>query len=269
MSPVPVFMYHHISPHKGDMVTVAPDVFEGQMRFLAESGYKTLSAEEIVSHADGKSAVGGKAVAITFDDGYLDNYAHAFPILKKYNIKTTIFIVTDWVEAASNKVRSQKSEVRSDTVITPSHEECKNLIASSQAHKAVINWDMIKEMQKSGLTDFYSHTMSHRKCAELSYEDLRKELNNSKTVIEEKLRKPCPYLCWPKGSYNDLSVKAAQDVGYTALFTTKKGVVKKGSDRFSIERIAVKDNVGWFKSRVRIYTNPILSKLYLSVRSNG
>ncbi|MBI3755205.1 MAG: hypothetical protein HY265_03475 [Deltaproteobacteria bacterium] len=53
------------------------------------------------------------------------------------------------------------------------------------------------------------------------------------------------------------------------MFTTKRGIVKKGSDRFSIERIAVKDNVGWFKNRVRIYTNPILSKLYLSMRGNG
>ncbi|MBI5874723.1 MAG: polysaccharide deacetylase family protein, partial [Deltaproteobacteria bacterium] len=143
MNPVPVFMYHHVSPHKGDMVTVNPDVFEAQMRFLKEAGYRTLSAEEIVSYADEKSAVSGKAVAITFDDGYLDNYVYAFQILKKYNIKATIFIVTDWVEEASNEVRSQESGVRSDTAITPSHEECKNLIASSQAHKAVMNWDMI------------------------------------------------------------------------------------------------------------------------------
>ena len=264
MSLVSVFMYHHVSPHKGDMITVTPDVFEAQMRFLAESGYKTLSAGEIVSYADGKNTVSGKAAAITFDDGYLDNYVHAFPVLKKYNIKATIFIVTDWVEKSSEFV-----EAYGHTPLLPNHNECKRLINEGKISEVIMNWDMIKEMQKSGLTDFYSHTMSHRKCAELSYEDLRKELNNSKTVIEEKLRKPCPYLCWPKGSYNDLSVKAAQDVGYTALFTTKKGVVKKGSDRFSIERIAMKDNVGWFKSRVRIYTNPILSKLYLSVRSNG
>ena len=48
MNPVPVFMYHHVNLHKGDMVTVTPDVFEGQMRFLAEAGYKTLRADEIV-----------------------------------------------------------------------------------------------------------------------------------------------------------------------------------------------------------------------------
>jgi len=110
MNPVPVFMYHHVSPHKGDMVTVAPDVFEAQMRFLAEAGYKTLRADEIVDYAATpalhSSPLGGErmirgTVAITFDDGYLDNYIYAFPVLKKYNIKATIFLVTDWVERSS------------------------------------------------------------------------------------------------------------------------------------------------------------------------
>jgi len=57
MRPVPVFMYHHVSPHKSDMVTVTPDVFEAQMRFLAEAGYKTLSADELVEFAGGNLVI--------------------------------------------------------------------------------------------------------------------------------------------------------------------------------------------------------------------
>ncbi|MBI3755819.1 MAG: polysaccharide deacetylase family protein, partial [Deltaproteobacteria bacterium] len=206
MSPVPVFMYHHVSPHRGDMVTVTPDVLEAQMRFLKEAGYRTLSAEEIVSHAGGKSAVSGKAVAITFDDGYLDNYMYAFPILKKYNIKTTIFIVIDWVEKSSEFViakgfspeaisvdkiaspepalsekarllryaRNDESEGARNDKTLPNHNECKRLINEGKTSEVIMNWDMIKEMQQSGLVDFYSHTMSHRKCAEISEEELIK-----------------------------------------------------------------------------------------------
>ncbi|MBI5047356.1 MAG: polysaccharide deacetylase family protein [Deltaproteobacteria bacterium] len=278
MSPIPVFMYHHVSLHKGDMVMVTPDVFEAQMRFLKEAGCRTLSADELVEFAGGNLVIKEKTIAITFDDGYLDNYVYAFPVLKKYNIKATIFIVTDWVEEASKEVRSQKpaleciyrgSGVRSDKIIIPSHKEGKELLAKGQTHKVIMNWDMIREMQDNGFVEFYSHTMSHRKCAELSDEELLKELADSKRIIEGRLNKPCHYLCWPKGSYNENSIKMAKEVGYKALFTTKRGVVKKDSDIFSIERIAVKDNVGWFKNKVRIYTNPLLSKLYLSIRGNG
>jgi len=276
MSPVPVFMYHHVSPHKGDMVTVAPDVFEAQMRFLADAGYKTLSADEVLDYILGTSEIHEKAVAVTFDDGYLDNYIYAFPVFKKYNIKATIFIVTDWVEAASlNTVRSQGpapagfkqgSEVRSDEIIVPSHTEGKSFVASSQAHKVIMNWDMIKDMQKSGLAGFYSHTMSHKKCAELSDEKLMMELKDSKRVMEQRLHKPCPYLCWPKGSFNESAVKIAREAGYEAVFTTQKGVIRTGSNRYCIERIGGKDSAGWFKNKVRIYTNPLLSSIYLAIR---
>ena len=300
MRPIPIFMYHHVSPHKGDMVTVTPDVFEAQMRFLAENGYRTLCAGEIVGYAaqeapmkyftstfipfrrgrgdknlpsplagEGQGEGRLKAVAVTFDDGYLDNYVYVFHVLKKYNIKATIFIVTDWVEAASlNTVRSQGSEVRSNEIIVPSHNEGKSFVASSQAHKVIKNWDMVKEMQDSGLIDFYSHTMTHRKCAELAEEDLIKELKYSKAIIEENLNAPCPYLCWPKGSYSKRSVEAAKGAGYKALFTTERGIVKKGSDVFSIKRIVVKDNIIWFKNRVRIYTNPLFSWIYLTMRGS-
>ncbi|MBI3755206.1 MAG: polysaccharide deacetylase family protein [Deltaproteobacteria bacterium] len=123
MNPVPVFMYHHVSPHKGDMVTVTPDVFEAQMRFLKEAGYRTLSVDELVEIADGNLEIKEKAVVVTFDDGYLDNYVYAFPVLKKYNIKATIFVVTDWVEKSSEFVGAYGH-------MPPlhNHGECKRLI---------------------------------------------------------------------------------------------------------------------------------------------
>lgn len=280
MNPIPVFMYHHINQHKDDIVTITPEAFEAQMRFLTEQGYRTVSADEVVEFADPSSplpsppyqrGLGGcgerGAVAITFDDGYLDNYIYAFPILKKYNIKAIIFLIVDWVEKAS-KGMGQRAEGEGQELVAPSHSEGKELIANGHANKVMMNWDMVLEMQNSGLVDFYSHTTTHRKCAELSEEELTKELNDSKRIIEERLNRPCPYLCWPKGSYNENSVKIAKEAGYKALWTTIRGVVKTGSDKFFIERIVVKDDIGWFKNRVRIYTNNLFSKIYLAMRGN-
>src|SRR3989304_8715794 len=151
MSPVPVFMYHHVSPHKGDMVTVTPDVFEAQMRFLADAGYKTLSADEVLDYILGTSEIHEKAVAVTFDDGYLDNYIYAFPAFKKYNIKATIFIVTDWVERSSDfGVRSLELKTKK----LPNHDECKRFINEGKISEVIMNWDMIKDMQHSGLIEF-------------------------------------------------------------------------------------------------------------------
>jgi len=272
MRPIPIFMYHHINTNKGDMVTVTLDVFEAQMKFLAEAGCRTLSADELVKSISGNMETAKKAVAITFDDGYLDNYQYAFPILKRYNIKAIIFIVVDWVgksselgspiEAFGGKVRSLELKTKK----LPNHNECKRLINEGKISEVIMSWDMVKEMKESGLIEFYSHTMSHKRCAELSPDELSKELRDSKKIIEEKLDKACSYLCWPKGSYNEGAIRIAREIGYKALFTTKRGVVKKDSDMSCIERIVVKDNLLWFKNRVRIYTTPVLSDIYLAVR---
>lgn len=260
MRPVPVLMYHHINSHKGDMVTVTPDVFEGQMRHLTHAGYRTLKIGDMLNLLEGKSVIKEKAVVVTFDDGWLDNYLFAYPILKKYGINATIFIVTDWVEKASETTFPVPGSV-------PKHAESKKLIAGDEPHKVMLNWKLIREMVRSGHVDFYSHTKSHPKCDQLSETDLIDELAGSKAEIEERLKQPCPYLCWPKGKYNTATVKAAKDAGYRALFTTDRGVVSTGSDLLAISRIVVKDNVEWFKKRMWIYTTSLLSELYLRVKA--
>lgn len=252
-------MYHHVNPHKGDMVTVDPEVFEKQMEFLHNSGYRTLKADELAVFAKGDLVLEEKAVLVTFDDGWLDNYIYAFPVLKKYNINAVIFIVTDRTESASADSSQSPSSV-------PDHEESKALIAHGKAGQVVLKWEHVREMMESGLVEFYSHTQSHRKCNSLSEDELAEELSISKKIMEERLEKQCPYLCWPYGKYNGTAVKVAKEAGYSMLFTTHHGVVKKGSDLFEIKRIVIKDKVAWFKNRMRIYTNSFLSEFYLRTK---
>lgn len=259
MRPVPVLMYHHVNHHKGDMVTVTPEAFEGQMRYLSEAEYRILSLDDLVDYAMGEMPIAERAVAITFDDGYLDNYIFIYPILKRYNIKASIFIVTDWVDEASECLWEDDGNI-------PYHKEGKELIAEGQANKVIMNWDILREMVESGLVGIYSHTMSHRRCADLNEQELVRELKSSKLIIEDMLKRPCPYLSWPKGAYNKNSVRVAADVGYRALFTTMRGVARAGYDKNAIERVVVKDSIDWFKKRIRIYTNKLSSKLYLTLR---
>ncbi len=71
MRPVPVLTYHHVNEHKGDMVTVTSEVFERQMRYLRDSGYRTLRAGELLAYINGGLSLDEKAVMVTFDDGWL------------------------------------------------------------------------------------------------------------------------------------------------------------------------------------------------------
>lgn len=259
MRPVPVLMYHHINNHKGDMITVTPEIFEKQMRYLHKSGYKTLTTWELLSYINGDLLLKEKAVLITFDDGWLDNYIYAYPILKKYGINAAIFIVANWIDEASEKKPSDHEHI-------PTHEESVLLIKQHQGSKVVLNWDLIREMENSGLVEFYSHTQNHLKCHHLSENDLVTELTVSKRAIEEKLGRKCDFLSWPMGRYNDLTVRIASEIGYKALFTTERGIVNEISDPFAIQRIAVKDSISWFKKSMTIYTNNVFSILYLSLK---
>ncbi len=259
MRPVPVFMYHHINTHKGDMVTVTPDIFEIQMRYLHETGYRTLKAHELVSYIQGNLAMKDKAVMITFDDGWLDNYLYAFPILKKYKINASIFIVTNWVDNAS-------SQDFSNITTVPTHEESAFLVKQNREHEVVLNWGLIDEMEGSGLVEFHSHTQNHVKCHQLSEQDLSIELRDSKETIKKRLASDNHYLCWPMGRYNDVTIGTAKKLGYSALFTTDHGIVNSSSDPWEIARIAAKNSSLWFRKAVTIYTSGILSKLYLSIK---
>ncbi len=264
MRPIPVLMYHHINHHKGDMVTVTPEVFEGQMKYLHSAGYRTLKIDELVSYINGGLTLSQKAVVVTFDDGWLDNYMYAFPAIKKYKINATVFLITNRAENAS--LKNSKFKTQNSKLLIPTHKESKVLIEKGEDWKVVLNWKLIKEMSNSGLIEFYSHTKSHAKCNSLSEKELMEELKESREIIEKKLGSPCPYLCWPYGKYSDVAVEIAKDTGYKAIFTTNPGIVKIGSDPLAINRIVVKDNIAWFKKRMLVYTNSIFSGFYLRIK---
>jgi len=88
-----VLVYHKVSPDRHPFYEpVDPDSFDAQMRFLSRC-YNVMDLSELVERSE-TGAVPPKAVAITFDDGYRDNYDYAFPILKKYGLTATVFVAT-------------------------------------------------------------------------------------------------------------------------------------------------------------------------------
>jgi peptidoglycan/xylan/chitin deacetylase (PgdA/CDA1 family) len=260
-------MYHHVNPNKGDMITVTPEVFEGHLRHIRDAGFKTLSSDELVAFIEGKAVFDEKCVALTFDDGYLDNYLYAFPLLKAYGLRAMVFIVTDWVEAASRAGEAEKKAAMDEFYKNPpTHAGCKRLIEDGLFHKAAVSWEMAEEMERSGLVEIFTHTATHRSCDDLPEDELAEELKASKAAIDKRLHKDSKYLCWPRGRFNETALRAAAGLGFMGIYTTVPGVAKKGDDPFLIKRTDVKDGPGWLKKRLRIYNNPLLSDLYLKVK---
>jgi len=192
MNPVPVLMYHHINPRKGDTLTVTPEVFEAQMEYLAGAGYKALSLDQLFAFINGTLHVKKKAVVITFDDGWIDTLLYAFPILDRYHLHATVFLITYWTTNSSAKWDGTPTTI-------PSHEQSKALVQKGEEHRVVLTWEQVQNMSDCCLIDFYSHNKNHLSCDELSDYQLIEELGESKKIIEERLARPCPYLCWPYG----------------------------------------------------------------------
>ncbi len=248
---VPVFMYHHVLPEDG-FLAISVQNFERQMKFLAEKGYHTLSADEFLAFKKGEYKPPKKSILLTFDDGWRDLYFYAYPIMKKYGLKGTIFLVTSWVERASIK----KAEF-----FPYFHKECKALVRKAP-EKVVLNWEEVEKMQD--VFDFHSHTHTH-------FEDkicIKEEFELSREILKERLGIESRHLCWPRGHYDEKLFSLGKACGYEIFYTTERGTNTPDGRLERIKRIAVKPGLFWFKKALFIYSHKAIANVYLKFRKN-
>lgn len=217
---IPVLMYHSISVEKGNPIRLPSEVLDAQMAYLKENDYKVLTLDELYSYFQKKLTVPDKAVVLTFDDGYEDNYTAMYPILKKYGMKATVFVITGTIDKDPN------------------------YLTSSQ----------LKEMAKDGF-DIESHTVTHRDLNTLSNAEQLRELKDSKEQLEKILNKKINYVAYPSGKYNNYTVEAAENAGYLMGFTTdgKWSYSNKGLLKIDRTYISSFFSMDIFKERI---TNP-------------
>jgi peptidoglycan/xylan/chitin deacetylase (PgdA/CDA1 family) len=271
-------MYHHVQFRGGDRLTVDAAGFEAQVRYLRNRGYATLDVGGYVRCLRGDAPWPRRAVLITFDDGYLDTWAYAFPILRRYNAKATLFLVTGWVSDAPGRRPTmdtvEPGRPPAGLPALPAHDkgwvELQHLGASSPL---ALTWDEVAAMARSGLLDIQSHTHTHPLCRvglEIDEASLREELRRSREAIERHLGTSCRYLCWPRGWFNEAAIRIAREEAYEACFSTIPGANPRGAELGSLRRIDVKrSRAGWLRTRLFIYTRPTLAAWYFRIRGKS
>lgn len=217
---VPVLLYHHLDPDAdgSNQMVVTPATFERQIRALHDAGYTGVSIEALRNYIQDGTALPERPIVITFDDGYLSNYEYAFPILQKYGMKATIFVIGSSVG---------HTEFYKDTnyPITP--------------HFGVAE---LQEMLSSGLIDIQSHTYDMHQTA--AYEPgvarcsmqklpgetdaqyvaaLTEDMRLQRALLEPMTGRQVNALAYPLGAYSSLTAKTLVQLGIEATFTTIPG----------------------------------------------
>ncbi len=207
---VPVLMYHSINP-KTDSVMhrliVSPRAFEKQMQFLKSHKYNVVSLETVGRMIKNKEKIPHNTVAITFDDGYKDNYTYAYPVLKKLGLPATIFVIYDEVD------RSQNDR---------------------------LSWEEIKEMQASGLISIGGHTLGAVPLVDIKSEaELRRQIIDSKKILEGKLQTAVNTFCYVGGMFNSHIKDLVKEAGYKFAVANALGKRFSNFDIYAIKRVRI------------------------------
>ncbi|OGX41700.1 MAG: hypothetical protein A3C53_04875 [Omnitrophica WOR_2 bacterium RIFCSPHIGHO2_02_FULL_68_15] len=200
---MPILGYHRVGEARPDHVpTVSAEAFERQLATLERHRVRVLSLDEAVAALERGDPPPRRSAVVTFDDGYVETYTVAWPILRRFGFPAAVFVTPGEVGLPG-----------------------------------FATWDQLVEMSRDAIT-IGSHTMHHSYLPLVSEDRLPEELIRSKAVIEERLGRPIRYLSYPIGGYTPQAQALAQQAGYQAAFTTNRGV-SRAVDRYALRRIKV------------------------------
>jgi peptidoglycan/xylan/chitin deacetylase (PgdA/CDA1 family) len=210
---VPILMYHYISQPPPDSdeyrvdLSVTPDMFRQQMTYLRDNGYTAIDFYDLTSAIAGQSELPDKPVLLTFDDGYIDNYEAAYPILRKFGLKGTFFIITEYVD---------------------------------NGREGYMTWPMIEELAQSGHR-IESHSRTHPDLVGKERDKLIWEILGAQETIAAHTGARPRYFCYPGGFYDDATIQLLVELDYWGAVTTTSGSWHNFENRFEWRRVRIHD----------------------------
>ncbi len=230
---VPILCYHKFGSDDTSSMTTPSHVFEQQMKYLKDNGYRVISARQLVDFLEYRRQIPKKSVLITVDDGYKSVYEVAWPILKKYDFTATLFVYTDYVGLS----------------------------------KKAITWDELGELKDNGFT-IGSHSVAHSDLTKKNQDETQEEFQNrlekeiflSKEIIDTKLGQDTLFFSFPYGRYNADLMKMVKSAGYKIAVTVDRGSNPFFTNPLALKRdMILKQDIALFISRLKIF-NPLSLK---------
>ena len=201
---VPILMYHRFG-YENNTLYVTPRNFDRQMAYIKDKGYNVISLDELVDGIRNNRKFKHRTVVITTDDGYIDNYTYAYPILRKYNFPATMFIVSNFID---NK-------------------------------EDYMAWNEIKIMAGNNIL-FGGHTRNDEYLPSLeNREVLWDEIAGCKRDIENNIGKRIDYFCYPTGGFTEEVKAFMKKAGYKGACTTNRGFTELNKDVYELKRVKV------------------------------
>lgn len=248
---VPCLLYHQLQARGGahplevDPVYVCyADSFSEQMDYLKEAGYTTLTLGQFLDARRNPAKLPVKPVLVTLDDGFASNYTIAYPVLKKHGQTATIFVTPDRTS------HNFKTFAHLDQPLTD---------------------EQIRELARGGI-DIQSHGLTHRFLTDLDDSDLRRELEESRAILERITGRPVRFLAIPGGAYDRRVRRMALDVGYEAVFCMRKGSAGISQDPYLLPRMVISRDMtleefrrllspaGWLRGRLASVAQETISR---------
>lgn len=284
-----ILTYHSVRPNVesdadwiGPGITHTSAVFDRQMELLSRK-FTPISLDDILLFVKGEKELSGWPVAITFDDGFLDNVEIAAPVLDRYGIRAAFYLTSgligtsqspwysrvrhamlttkrnSWQSSLQQQMFDLSSATARDAALLAAYEACAHLVKDAQSgavstiereldveevlpeRRLMMNWDETKLLQRAGHV-VGSHTVTHPNVAHVKRDDdLRDELAESKRVIEQQIGHLVAHFSYPHPAltpqWNERTIAATREAGYTSAVTTTRGPVHKGANPLALKRI--------------------------------
>jgi peptidoglycan/xylan/chitin deacetylase (PgdA/CDA1 family)/glycosyltransferase involved in cell wall biosynthesis len=231
---IPVLMYHRVleSPPQGSShgIWVSAQQFTSQLESLRRRGFQTITFRDYDRFLRREGTLPKRPIILTFDDGYVDNYQVAFPLLQKFGFKAVIYAVT---------------EAERRTNFWDSDEPSAQLMTTSQ----------MQELHRSGM-EIGSHTMSHPHLPMLTPEEARCEIRHSKDYLEQVLGSTVFSFAYPYGELSEGVKNLVEESGYRFAVAADSGPITFYQDFLQIRRTQVfpwTDSIGFWKKTLPLY----------------
>lgn len=233
-----ILMYHMVAPAlpggRFNKLRVHPAAFERQLRRLVAQGWRFVLLSELSA---GSGAANEKTVALTFDDGYRDNFLAAHPLLAKYGAKATLFLVAD---------RGGRDW---STAKNPRHAE------GELGREAKLRDADVRTMLASGVWELGAHTRTHALLPSLDAAGRRREIAGGKADLEREFDAAVGSFAYPFGIFGQADREAVAAAGYRWAVTTNPGISKDlAAEAHALKRIKVSGKDGAFAFALRLRT---------------